>query len=446
MIQLLIVVIATAIVVLAWYGIHCLCKLSKKLNAKKIEKKKEEQKLHDEEVEKIKQRYLAEDKVVNLDEIEEEIRGKKTTIGSFFKGIWNNIKNFFLTNKVLVKIYKGISIGWHYFCYIFFPIKWIKSKTYDRLRYDQQKVFMSVLFLLPTIIGFILFFLYPLIQSFIYSLSTLEIFQGGVKVWFGKAFTQEAIQNKDYSTPDPNVKTIFFNYIYAFRENVDFPVELWNTVSTTVVDTIVITIFSLLLAVMLNGDFKGRGIVRAIFFLPVIFNSEAISSALESSNSLSTIAAQGGKGALSQLFNMETFLIGLRMPKFLVSFLSGITNTIYNTISYSGIQILIFLAAIQSVPKHLYEAAKIEGATKYESFWKITLPMVSPMIITVIVYTVVDSFLRSDINTIIDKQYKNSEYGRHAAMSWIYLGSALLILVILLGIVSRFVFYYDDKK
>lgn len=254
------------------------------------------------------------------------------------------------------------------------------------------------------------------------------------------------IQNKDYSTPDPNVKTIFFNYIYAFRENVDFPVELWNTVSTTVVDTIVITIFSLLLAVMLNGDFKGRGIVRAIFFLPVIFNSEAISSALESSNSLSTIAAQGGKGALSQLFNMETFLIGLRMPKFLVSFLSGITNTIYNTISYSGIQILIFLAAIQSVPKHLYEAAKIEGATKYESFWKITLPMVSPMIITVIVYTVVDSFLRSDINTIIDKQYKNSEYGRHAAMSWIYLGSALLILIILLGIVSRFVFYYDDKK
>jgi len=446
MIQLLIVVIATAIVVLAWYGIHCLVKLNKKLNAKKREKKKEQIRLHDEQVEKIKQRYLAEDKVVNLDEIEEEIRGQKFSLGQFFKGIINSIKNFFYTNKVLLKIYKVIKLIWHYFCYIFFPIKWIKSKTYDKLRYDQQKVFVSVLFLLPTIIGFILFFLYPLIQSFIYSFSTIRIYQGGIEILFGKAFTQEAISNKDYSTPDPSVKTIFFNYIYAFRENVDFPVKLWDTISSTVIDTIVITIFSLLIAVMLNGNFKGRGIIRAIFFLPVIFNSEAIAAAIESSSSLSTIAAAGGKSALSQLFDMKQFLIALKVPTFLVNFLNGITKAIYNTISYSGIQILIFLAAIQSVPKHLYEAAKIEGATKYESFWKITLPMVSPMIITVMVYSVVDSFLRSDINDIIDLQYKNSDYGKHAAMSWIYFGSSLLILALLVGITSRFVFYYDDKK
>ena len=81
-----------------------------------------------------------------------------------------------------------------------------------------------------------------------------------------------------------------------------------------------------------------------------------------------------------------------------------------------------------------------------KSFWKITLPMVSPMIVTVIVYTVVDSFLRSEINDIIDLQYKNSAYGRHAAMSWIYLAAAVLILLVLVGFVSRFVFYYDDKK
>ena len=72
--------------------------------------------------------------------------------------------------------------------------------------------------------------------------------------------------------------------------------------------------------------------------------------------------------------------------------------------------------------------------------------MVSPMIIPVIVYTIVDSFLRSDINEVIDLQYKNSAYGRHAAMSWLYLLSALLILGVLVGIISKFVFYYDDKK
>lgn len=446
MIKFLVVIIATAIVVLAWYGIHCLNKVHKKASSKKQAKLAEAQKLHDEEVEKIKQRYLSEDKVVNLDEIEAEIRGNKPTIKDKVKRFFNSIVHFFVSNKVMVAIGKGIKIAWHYFCYIFWPLKWIKKHTYDKLRYEQQKVFISVLFLLPTIIGFLLFFLYPLIQSFIYSFSTVEIFQGGINIHFGKAFTVEAIQNKDYSTPDPNVTTIFFNYIYALRENIDFPVQLWNTVSDTVIDTVVITIFSLLIAVMLNGEFKGRGIVRAIFFLPVIFNSEAISAALESSSSLSTLASQGASGALSQLFNMEMFLTELKIPKTLVTFLGGITSTIYDTISYSGIQILIFLAAIQSVPKHLYEAAKIEGATKYESFWKITLPMVSPMVSTVIVYTVVDSFLRSEINNIIDLQYKNSEYGRHAAMSWIYLIASSLILLIMLGIVSRFVFYYDDKK
>lgn len=446
MLEFLIVIIATAIVVLAWYGLSRLAKLMQKRRAKKAELHAEEDAKYKAEIERIKKEYLAEDKVVNLDEIEEQVRGKKFNLGDWFKTLWSNIRNFFRTSKFMNKVYFVIGKGWHYFCYIFWPLKWLKSVTYDKLRYEHQKVFISVVFLLPTIIGLCLFFLWPLYMSFVYSLSTLEIAQGGPIIHFGKAFTEEAIQSKDYSIPDPNVKTIFFNYVYAFRENAQFPVQLLETCKNTIIDTIVITIFSLLIAVMLNGDFKGRGVVRAIFFLPVIFNSEAITSALEASSSLSTILSESGNGALAALFNMEMFLMGLGIPKGLVTFLGGITSAIYRTISYSGIQILIFLAAIQSVPKHLYEAAKIEGATKYESFWKITLPMVSPMIMTVIVYTVVDSFLRSDINKVIDLQYKDSAYGRHAAMSWIYLVSAVLILVVLLGSISKWVFYYDDKK
>ena len=137
---------------------------------------------------------------------------------------------------------------------------------------------------------------------------------------------------------------------------------------------------------------------------------------------------------------------GIVVPVKLVTFLSGITSTIYRTISYSGIQILIFLTAIQSVPKHLYEAATIEGATGYEQFWKITLPMVSPMILTVVVYTIVDSFLRSEIGDVIDKVYNNNEYGYYAAMSWLYILASLLIRGIIVGILSKVVFYYDDKK
>lgn len=381
---------------------------------------------------------------------EKTVSGKKVTlkerISNFFQELFVKIRAFFRTNKVIRAIKKGLGIFWHYFSYIFWPFKKLKQVTYDKLRYDQQKVCISVLFLLPVITGFLLFFIYPLVMSFVYSFSTLELVPGGPIIHFGEAFTAAAKKAGDYSIPDPSVKTIFFNYIYALRENADFPVELVNTLGQTFIDTAVITIFSLLIAVLLNGNFKGRGFARAIFFLPVIFNSEAIADAMEAASSFDSILGATGDGALASLFNMENFLIGLRVPKVLITFLGGITSTIYNTISYSGIQILIFLAAIQSVPKHLYEAAKIEGATKYESFWKITLPMVSPMIMTVVVYTVVDSFLRSDINDIIELQYTYSEYGYHAAMSWIYFLCAIIMLGIILGILSKLVFYYDEKK
>ncbi len=153
-----------------------------------------------------------------------------------------------------------------------------------------------------------------------------------------------------------------------------------------------------------------------------------------------------GTGALSALFDLRQFLLGANIPAGVITFLTGITSAIYRTISYSGVQILIFLAAIQSVPVHLYEAAKIEGATGYESFWKITLPMVSPIILTVVVFTVVDSFLRSSITPIITRMYNLQNYGLNAAMSWIYLAASIGILAIVIGVLSKVVFYYDERS
>ena len=234
---------------------------------------------------------------------------------------------------------------------------------------------------------------------------------------------------------------ILYNYSFALTIDADYPVQLLSSLGSMASDCAVITIFSLLIAVMLNGNFKGRAAARAIFFLPVIFNSEAVSAALVNSPLVNP-----NEDALTALFDMGKFMQGIGIPKFLITFLTGITDGIYDTISYSGIQILIFLTAIQSVPKHLYEAARIEGATQYEMFWKITLPMVSAMIPTVVVYTVVDSFLRSSINDVIQVYEEQSNYGVHAAMSWIYLGVVAVFLLVVLGILSKVVFYYDDKK
>lgn len=368
------------------------------------------------------------------------------------EGLIQKLRNWFRRSHWIADEESLLKDGIRYVIYglgCLLPIKQFKKLTYDKLRYDQQKIVISILFLLPVMIGFFVFFLYPLLRSLYMSFGTVEILkEGGIHIHFGQFFLKTGAGGAyNFNDPDPNAKNIFYNYIQAFTaDSVDFPVGLATTAWNTIVDTAVITIFSLLVAVMLNGNFKGRGIVRAIFFLPVVLNSEAVNVALEASANLTDLVGKNGTDALRSLFDMNAFFTGLGIPVKLVTFLSGITSTIYDTISYSGIQILIFLAAIQSVPKHLYEAAKIEGATAYESFWKITLPMVTPMMIPIIVFTIVDSFLRSDINKIIDLQYNNSDYGMHAAMSWSYVVVSIALLAIIVGVLSRGVFYYDDKK
>lgn len=365
------------------------------------------------------------------------------------EGLFKRLKGWFRRSKFVAKVEVVIKKALHYISYVFWPLIQLKKVTYDKLRYDQQKIVISLLFLFPVMFGFILFFAYPLLRSLYMSFGTVEILkEGGIHIHFGKFFLKTGTGGAfNFNDPDPAGTNIFYNYVKAFTAgDVDFPVGLVTTAWNTIVDTLVITIFSLLVAVMLNGKFKGRGIVRAIFFLPVVLNSEAVNVALEASTTLTDLVGNTGSDALRTLFDMEVFFTGLGIPVKLVSFLSGITSTIYDTISYSGIQILIFLAAIQSVPTHLYEAAKIEGATAYESFWKITLPMVTPMMIPIVVFTIVDSFLRSDINDIIDLQYKNSDYGMHAAMSWSYVVVSIALLGLFVGVLSRWVFYYDNKK
>ena len=377
----------------------------------------------------------------------------KEKISSLFDALGGKLaqlKNAILRSKawgLLEKVVHYIGVGLYY---LFFPIIWIKNRTYDRMRYDHQKVFASVLFLSPVLLGFLIFFAYPLVMSFIYSFSDVSILNGETQISFGQFWevVKSVDENGKEVIENVAINDIFYNYKYALQGHATFIVDLWDTIKTTVVDTVVITIFSLLIAVMLNGDFKGRGFVRAVFFLPVVFNSEALDTALEATQAIDNVLSSVGKesGELAKLFNLAQFMQQIGLPVWLVTFLGDITGAIYRTITYSGVQILVFLAAIQSVPGHLYEAAKIEGATSYESFWKITLPMVSPQIITVVVYTIVDSFLRSGINKVIDYQYTQAFYGKHAAMSWIYVIASILILAIAVGILNKVVFYQDDKK
>lgn len=287
----------------------------------------------------------------------------------------------------------------------------------------QKKAWMGVLFVTPLIIGLILLFILPLIQSFRFSLSTIRLVEGGFAV--------------DY------LGTV--NYTNLFSTNPEFPRRLTESVTNMLVNVPIIIIFSLFAAVLLNQKFKGRALARAIFFLPVILASAAIANMDISSFVGSTTSAGGGEdGSIMQSFELQKLLTESGLAPVIVDYITGAVDRIYEIISSSGVQILIFLAGLQSISPTLYESSRIEGATGYEIFWKVTFPMMTPLILTNVVYSIIDSFSHNTINTLISETaFKSFEFGQSAAMSWIYFLVVALILGISTAIISRKVFYYD---
>lgn len=151
-------------------------------------------------------------------------------------------------------------------------------------------------------------------------------------------------------------------------------------------------------------------------------------------------------GGLSVMKNLDLTIMLLEsgMSPILVEYLTGAVSRIYEIVSQSGVQILIFLAGLQSISPSLYEAPKIEGSTGYEAFWKITFPMLSPLILTNLVYTIVDSFISDQTSRlVVDTAFKSFNFGLSAAMSWMYFAVIALILWVTTALVSRKVFYQN---
>ncbi|MEC0369176.1 carbohydrate ABC transporter permease [Paenibacillus chibensis] len=294
------------------------------------------------------------------------------------------------------------------------------------LTLSQKKQWYGVLFVTPLLLGLVMLFLLPLIQSFRFSLSSIHLVEGGF-----------AVDYKGWS-----------NYSQLFTTNPDYPRRLTESVINMVVNVPIIIIFSLFAAVLLNQKFRGRALARAIFFLPVILASAAIAnldiSSFVGGASLSGTGGGEGGGGLLQSFELKKMLTESGLAPVFVNYITGAVDRIYEIISSSGVQILIFLAGLQSVSPALYEASRIEGATGYEIFWKVTFPMMTPLILTNIVYSIIDSFSHNSINSLISETaFKSFEFGQSAAMSWVYFAVVTAILGISTAIISRKVFYYD---
>ena len=281
-------------------------------------------------------------------------------------------------------------------------------------------------FILPFIIGFLVFMIRPMILSLRMSFSQVNILTGAL-------------------TPMGTG-----NYSYAFGTDPQFNQLLVNEIGRMAINVVATLILSFVIAVILNQKFKGRIICRVIFFLPVILSSGVLPG-IETSNDILNLmnsinqSVQETSGvnvsaALQDLLSVS----GVGSGVFKVIF--QMIDAIYDIVMASGIQIIVFLSGLQSISPSLYEAADVEGCSAWDSFWKITFPMVSPLLLVNCIYTIIDFFMKNDnrvIEHINDVMYGvQMDLGVASAESWIYFGVALLFIgissIIILGAVKSY--------
>ena len=240
----------------------------------------------------------------------------------------------------------------------------------------------------------------------------------------------------------------FENYKYAMGVDPYFNQYLVEEVGRMAVNAIATLVLAFVVAVILNQKFKGRTVARAIFFLPVILASGVLPG-VESQLTYNMlqgvsdeIAAQSGiniSGALQDLLMVS----GVGSGVFDVLF--QMIDAIYDIVMASGIQIIVFLSGLSAISPSLYEAADVEGCTAWEAFWKITFPMVSPLLLVNAIYTIIDFFMKNNNQVMewINTQFTRTRYGESTAESWIYFGVALAFIGIASFIINRVVKQYD---
>jgi ABC-type sugar transport system permease subunit len=238
------------------------------------------------------------------------------------------------------------------------------------------------------------------------------------------------------------------NYKTAFTVDPEYTRLLVEEISRMIVYSLAIMVFSFFVALIINQNFKGRALVRAVFFLPVILSSGVILG-LESDNQLMATLAQQIETTTSNISitdALEQVLTTAGVGTRAFEEVFDIIDNIYDVAIATGIQIIIFLSGLQTISSSMYEAADIEGCTKWESLWKITFPMISSLFLVNWIYTVIDFCMRSD-NGVIEKIQKvmidQMNYGLASAMSWVYFVVVLAFVGITAGIISRGVYYYE---
>jgi len=298
------------------------------------------------------------------------------------------------------------------------------AKKSKNLSLEKQSRKYGYIFTAPFIIGLTFGIIYPIVLSLVYS--------------FGKIIPTSAGYNINFVALE--------NYKYIFTVDATFNKMLVSTLKTTLLNVPVVVIFSFFLASVLNGNFFGRSLARTILFLPLILFSNIVMSLMSSDAVSASIAEKSGvvtgefSGVFAELLNKAHISTSVS------SILTSSVDNIGNILAMSVIPTIVILAGLQSISASVYEASYMEGATPWEVFWKISLPIVSPMILVSVIYCIIDSFT-SVSNTVISRVRKecftNLSLGLGSAMAWSYLLIVLLIVGACYLVANKFVSYSD---
>ncbi len=290
-----------------------------------------------------------------------------------------------------------------------------------KMPYERRKSLVGVAFISPWIVGFLMFCLTPLVQSFIYTFHDLRITENAFDMTF----------------------IGLDNYTYLFTSDPDFPQTLASSLGGLAYQVPTIMVFSLIVALILNQKFHGKALARAIFFLPVIIASGVVIDILNG-DAMSSLILSGEKTtSLFQVSAFQTMLYDMGLPQKVIEFVVSVSNNIFSLSWQSGIQILLFLAGLQTVPPQLYEASSIDGCTSWESFWKITFPMITPVLIINLIYTITDSFTSYGNKTMVMilESGKKLKFAMSSTMAWIYFAVILAVIGIVYKIADKRVVY-----
>ncbi len=309
----------------------------------------------------------------------------------------------------------------------------LKRRSF-RLSFNQKKQLSYWVFLIPFILGFLLIMAEIYFNSLTYSFHNvvLDGAEGFHLEWLGLE-----------------------NYRYALKKDPNFVVNIQAAMIQMLTNIPLVILYSLMIAVILNRKMKGRTFFRAVFFIPVIlatgFMAKADMNNMISDQMWSNMGTAAASAADTEMANglfngteIQDFLLSLSFSTGVSDFILNAAQNIYNIVNISGVQMVIFLAGIQSISPAIYESASIDGATAWESFWLITFPMISPLVIVNVIYTVIDSFTSS--NNIImlqieEQTFKSNGMGLASAMAWFYFLIVTVALVIITLVIRGYVYY-----